>query len=411
MVRSDLSVRMNEVLKTSNYLFLNAAIASSAGFVFWTFMSRTLLPSEIGLISTVTTTAGALSTLAGLGLSNSLIRFMPASRNKNGFWTWILLTVSISSAIVSFIWVVAQPIAFPELTSQVSGLTLSTVLATLVLSIAVDTLAGSVLMAIGKTYLVLLGTAITSVLKLFAACTFETDSQFLVAVAIISATGALISVAGAFWKGLRLGKPSLDSMKIARFAFSNWASASVSLIPKASLIIMIGSFLGLSEVAWVTVPVLILTALNLPASTLSRGLFTEGSIDSTKAATMAKKTFWIAFTVTSSAAISVSLSTPFLLSFLGQEYVSNSSNVLRIFCLAAVLAVPNYLIDTALNIRKDTTGYMIANVGGSVLILICLLTLVPYGVEAASWGWVLGQICYCLLALLVLLRNRIQKQH
>lgn len=402
----DPGARMKSVLKTSNYLLLNAALASSAGFVFWTLISRTLLPSEVGLISTITTTSGVLATLAGLGMSNALIRFLPTSRNKNGFWTWAILIVTISSTAISLIWVATQPLIFPELTAQVGYFTVSTTVATLVLSIAVDTLSGAVLVASGKASLVLLGTLLTSLLKLVAAFTLETDSQFLAAVALIASLGAATSLICALVTGLRFRKPGLGRMRILRFAYSNWASNSVSLIPKAALIILIGSYLGLSEVAWVTVPMLILTALNLPASTLSRGLFAEGSADATQATSIARRTFWVAITVTTAASISVAILAPFVLSFLGPSYVLNSSTVLRIFCLAAVLAVPNYVIDTTLNILKDTTGYLIVNLGGSALIFTSLLVTVPYGVEASAWGWVLGQILYCLIALLVLLRNR-----
>lgn len=407
MAGRHLDTRGRSVIQASSYLALNALLASGVGFVFWTLLSRTLEPSQVGLISTLTTTAPVIATIASFGLPDSLIRFMPDSKDIKAFFSWVLLTVTLAAFAFAGAWLVIQLLTTENITIEVSGLTYSISLTVLVLSIALDTLALAVLVAKRKSFLVLLETVITSPLKVLAALTLHSTTEFILAISSIAALGFCISLICVLSTGLSLRKPVSHRKLVTKFAFSNWISTSVSLIPKATLTVLVGTYLGLTQVAWITVPMLILTALNLPASTLSRGLFAEGSLEPNNLKRIARRTFITATTVTALGAGAVAVLAPFILGIFGPLYVINSTAVLQIFCLASVLAVPNYVIDTILNIRKDTSGYMIVNVGGSVAILIAICVAVPFGVTDAAWGWVIGQFCYGLLACIMLVR----KQH
>ena len=249
-------------------------------------------------------------------------------------------------------------------------------------------------------------TIIIAPIKIFAALQFKDQNTIALVIALMALLGLCVSLIATHLAGLRFSKPISQRKLVGRFAVSNWVSTSISLVPKAALTVLVGYYLGLSEVAWISVPMLILTAMNLPASSLSRGLFAEGSSDSQNLRKVARKLFLTALSLTALGAAMVVVLAPFILSIFGQRYVFNSSVVLQIFAVSAVISVPNYFIDIVISINKDNLGYTIVNVGGSLLILISICIGVSFGVNSTAWSWLAGQLLYLLLALIVFRRKR-----
>lgn len=406
MAGKHVDTRGRSATKASTLLIANSLIASVVGFAFWTLLSRSLAPSEIGFLSTLTATAPVVATIATFGLSDTLMRFFAGHNKPNSLWSWIVLVVFGSSALLGALWLVIQ-IALSLINSNsVFNAVYASAFEILVVSVALDALALTALIATKNSALVLAETLIIAPIKIFAALQIKNPNTLALVIALLALLGLCISLIGTYLAGLRFKKPISQRKLVGKFAISNWISTSVSLIPKAALTVLVGYYLGLSEVAWISVPMLILTAMNLPASSLSRGLFAEGSSDSTNLRKVARKLFLTALTLTALGAAFVVVVAPYILAIFGQRYVINSSTVLQIFAVSAVVSVPNYFIDILISIRKDNLGYTIVNVGGSLLILVAVCFGVSFGVNSTAWSWLVGQLLYLLLALIVFSRKQ-----
>ncbi len=406
MAGKHVDTRGRSATKASSLLIANSLIASVVGFAFWTLLSRSLAPSEIGLLSTLTATAPVLATIATFGLSDTLMRFFAGHNKPNALWSWIVLTVLLSSTTIGAVWLGVQWYLSSINTNSIFSGTYAAAFEILIVSVALDALALTALIATKNSALVLAETLIIAPIKIFAALQFKDQNTIALVIALMALLGLCVSLIATHLAGLRFSKPISQRKLVGQFAVSNWVSTSFSLVPKAALTVLVGYYLGLSEVAWISVPMLILTAMNLPASSLSRGLFAEGSSDSQNLRKVARKLFLTALSLTALGAAMVVVLAPFILSIFGQRYVFNSSVVLQIFAVSAVISVPNYFIDIVISINKDNLGYTIVNVGGSLLILISICIGVSFGVNSTAWSWLTGQLLYLLLALIVFRRKR-----
>jgi O-antigen/teichoic acid export membrane protein len=352
----------------------------------------------------LTATAPVVATIATFGLSDTLMRFFSDHASRNSFWTWIFLTTLIASSSLGILWAIAQMNIGSNL--DTSRLSYPTAFELFVISIALDALACTILIANKRPGLVLLETLIVSPVKIFIALVTKNTDILLLSIALMALAGLVISLVCVRASGVKFAKPKSDLIAVGRFAFSNWLSTSSSLLPKAIMTVLVGSRLGLAAVAWVSVPMLLLTAMNLPAGSLARGLFAEGSSDPANLKRVAKKLFLLALTVTGlGAALTIAIA-PQILSFFGTHYVWNSTVVLQVLALSAVVSVPNYFADTLIAIRKDSLGYAIVNVGGSGMLLVSVLVGTMYSVDATAWSWLIGQLLYMTLAVIVYKRNR-----
>lgn len=406
MAGKHVDTRGRSATKASSLLIANSLIASVVGFAFWTLLSRSLAPSEIGLLSTLTATAPVLATIATFGLSDTLMRFFAGHNKPNALWSWIVLTVLLSSTTIGAVWLGVQWYLSSINANSIFSGTYAAAFEILIVSVALDALALTALIATKNSALVLAETIIIAPIKIFAALQFKDQNTIALVIALMALLGLCVSLIATHLAGLRFSKPISQRKLVGQFAVSNWVSTSFSLVPKAALTVLVGYYLGLSEVAWISVPMLILTAMNLPASSLSRGLFAEGSSDSQNLRKVARKLFLTALSLTALGAAMVVVLAPFILSIFGQRYVFNSSVVLQIFAVSAVISVPNYFIDIVISINKDNLGYTIVNVGGSLLILISICIGVSFGVNSTAWSWLTGQLLYLLLALIVFRRKR-----
>ena len=406
MAGKHVDTRGRSATKASSLLIANSLIASVVGFAFWTLLSRSLAPSEIGLLSTLTATAPVLATIATFGLSDTLMRFFAGHNKPNALWSWIVLTVLLSSTTIGAVWLGVQWYLSSINANSIFSGTYAAAFEILIVSVALDALALTALIATKNSALVLAETLIIAPIKIFAALQFKDQNTIALVIALMALLGLCVSLIATHLAGLRFSKPISQRKLVGQFAVSNWVSTSISLVPKAALTVLVGYYLGLSQVAWISVPMLILTAMNLPASSLSRGLFAEGSSDSQNLRKVARKLFLTALSLTALGAAMVVVLAPFILSIFGQRYVFNSSVVLQIFAVSAVISVPNYFIDIVISINKDNLGYTIVNVGGSLLILISICIGVSFGVNSTAWSWLAGQLLYLLLALIVFRRKR-----
>lgn len=388
------------LLRNSFLLALNVIIGAAVGFLYWTVAARNYGPSAVGAASAVTAMIPLVTTTASLGLAEMLVRHYAKSLNQREMLIRSAATVtSVSGLLATIWWVVAAQRAPLEEISE--GLTLYLLLFTAVVATAAGLLTTATMIAARRPALILLETIAGAVTKMVALVLLRDHGaagillSFTLGATVTTSIGSTVILSV-----LRPGRSDRRSMERDHHAFAlvNWLSAIVSLAPRALATTLIVWRAGTEAAAWVAVPLMTLPLLTMVPSVMGRTLFAEASSRPEQLALMLRKAMVTAVAVTSLGAVVVLVGAPTLLGIFGDRYAAESSTLLRMLAVAAVIAAPNYMLDVSLNVSGHRGGFLFTNVTGTMAFTGLLILLSSRGAAGVGAAWVLGQAVYLCVA-------------
>jgi O-antigen/teichoic acid export membrane protein len=346
---------------------------------------------------------GLLSALSLLGFPETIIRHWSHRGFASTFFRRALFTSS-GAAVLFFLAYVAWLVTSQS--AEVSPVILWSSVIVLVGSVATS-LINAGLLALGRSELIVLITVAAGLTKLTALSIGlggGVDSILL-----SFATGSVVSTTLAYGllviscRNARFPTTSENrtEREVRRFALSNWLSGSASLVPVSLAYVVLLERGGATAVAHATIPLLLLPALNLPASSIARSVFVSGSRGSNQSHPLIVRSGIIAAVLSSAIAVGVVLVGPVFYVIVKPEYAIDGVQMLNWLALACCVAVPNYFIDTYFNVKHRYREFAICNIGGTVLqvVAIVVLTISPTSLGQA---WLIGQLAYLSLAIGIL---------
>lgn len=388
-----------QLVQSSAILGVNTLAAGALGFLFWTIAARALPAAEVGRASAYTAALGLAVALAAFGLPEALIRYLPHTRAPRTLARRAAGITSITGLLcgVGFLLTPASSaIPLP------AGLPIAT---GLVVSLLANGLTNAILLAYRSPASILAGSILTGVTKC-ASLILAMNAETAIAAFGI---GTLAGLGLTTFMAMR-AVPSEQAgvatpTAIQWFALGNWVSNIASLLPMSlapSLLLVRG---GAEMAAYGAMPLLFLSLLNLPSSVVARTMFAEASRHPSRLNALAWRAAILALTGTFVISVGTLLFAELVLNLFGRAYAQEGAQLLRLLAVASLIAVPNYFIDTVLNVRRDVSGYVIVNVGGSVAIGALLLASVS-DLLSLGFAWLIGQAVYLLIACLVLALRR-----
>jgi O-antigen/teichoic acid export membrane protein len=162
------------------------------------------------------------------------------------------------------------------------------------------------------------------------------------------------------------------------------------------------SRLGPTDAAYAAIPVIIIGILIVVPAMTAQSLFAELAGHPEEILVPVRKALRSAYIVTLPLAVVVIGVAPLLLQLFGHGYSVHGRDLLRWGAASSVFFCLNYISDIVLLARKLVTAYVIANVVGSVFVLVSLYLSVSYGLGGLGLGWFIGQACYCAVSCVVL---------
>lgn len=398
-----------ELARSSLLLVGNTLLAASFGFVFWLAAARSADPSALGAAAALITMLPWVSTLAGLGLPELLLRFLTNDTHPRAILRRLSLIVAGSSAVSGLLWwVVLRGTTSVRAVSE--SWTLLPLLCVLVLAVTANSLSTAALIASRRPGLVLFETAVAGVARLLSVLFFPTASAFslLLAALVASVCASLVSFVLAFSTALPAdapGTPNPVSSDVRRFSYATWATSLASLAPRALVVSIVSWRAGVEAAAWVAVPLMMYPFLVLIPSASFRALLASSAATPAAFPRLARQMLQFSALCTSLAAGLAAVAAPLVLSVFGARYEQESASLLRLFALAALCAVPNYVLDAALYVRRDRRGILTVGLLGSLWILLSVFVASAFAPVGIGYGWVVGQIGYSVIACAVVFRN------
>ena len=392
-------------------LLVNTVATSAIGFVFWSLAAHRYPASAVGVFSSVTSGAGLLAAIAGLGWSNVITRNVASTQNAREL---VVVAVSAIATVGTGLCLVAVLVLGPHLPRALDleqrGRMVLFVTALVILT-AVSAILDAGLVATRASHAVLIKSVAGSVVRVVAMLLLISfpSSGLLIAYGLgLVATTVLGGISlGRRVGGKRIGFGSFRTLRrYLRISSGNYVASIMGILPASVVPIEVLLVRGASETGRFAVAFLIAGFLYIIPSTIANVLFAEASRLGVQVREQLHKAIWGIFLLLLPALGIVVAAAPLLLHIFGATYAATATGCLRVLALSALPMVGTYLVDSLLIARDRIAAYVFMNGANAALVLGLVWILLPRGLTAAAGGWALAQGLALLLGVIVLATGR-----
>ncbi len=396
------------MLRSSALLAINSVLGAAAGFIYWTIAARNYGPSAIGAVSAVTALIPLVTTLASLGLAEMLVRHYAGSENQLRMLTRAAVTLTVTTVGLALAWWALAGNRSP-LNEVGSGVGLLLILLFTVLSCGTGLLTTATLIASRRSDLVIIETVAGIIVRIATLLLLRDQGAGGILLSFAAGASATTLTGGALVLTRvrpRRGTGAGIERDHHHFALINWLSAVFALGPRAATTSLIVWRAGTEAAAWVAVPLMMLPLMTMIPSVVGRSLFSEGSRNPQRILVLARRAFLVAGALTALSSTFIALAAPLVLRVFGERYAAESTTLLRLLALAALCAVPNYILDVTLNVSGHRGGFLFVNITGVLAASVLLVLLSGHGPAGIGIAWVAGQLAYGAIAIITWRRVR-----
>ena len=388
-------------------LAANSAFTALAGLVYWIVAARQYSAHDVGINSALISTMMFLAGIAGLNLTNVVVRFLPEAGRRTARLTAISYAVAGSVAVgIALLFLLGVGEWAPSLDFLRDDLGLGAWFVLATIGWSLFAIQDSVLTALGKAVWVPLENAVFSLLKLGLLAVFA--ALLPVYGIFVSWTAAmLVSVAGVnfliFTKlvGRHANRPAAETTLIRDRAFARYFAAdymcSVAWLSAINLMPLVVTAIGgatqnaFFALAW---------AVSLPlyafAASIGMSLVLHGSRERESLPALERKAALQGARVLVPSVLVVVVLAPQVLSLFGDEYTEEGTTLLR---LLAVGALPYFVLTLALSVARIERRLRPAVVAWGTQAILALGLAFPLldslGVTGAGVAWLASQ---CIVA-------------
>ena len=388
------------------------------GFLFWALAARLYQPAEVGTATAALSAVALVSGIAGMGIGNGIIRFLPETRIGDILVNSAFTFLWLAGLVIGGLFLVGLPVWSPSLLVLRHS---SAWMFGFVLFGATTTLNGavrSVFLAHRKARYAFVHAAVVNLVRFPLLCVLVG----------LQAAGILLSVGLGFGLALALSlavllprlRPDysfrlrLDPSAIGLilpFSMGNHvagllAQSSRMLLPLAILELLGPVSSGHAYAAW-----MLGSILTAPGLALATSAFAEGANAPLYSARIVTRASVAGLLLTCGAALIVALLAPWLLLFFGRSYAQESAGLLRWLAAAAPLAVVAQLYFTYLRIQQRMRSLILGSGAIATLTLGLSIWLMPsLGIVATGIGWTVANGLLAVTGLVTVCRTGIHHQ-
>lgn len=401
--------------RNSSLLILSQAVNAGAAFVFWVICAHLFLTKEVGLAIAFISFGTLVATFTNLGLPNTVIRFLPTSKQKGGLFSSSIYAVLVASVVGSIVALSLISILVPKLGFVSHSLDLSLVLALLIIGSSLSPLLDGTLMAFRKGQYILGKALIINIPRILLP--FLLVSWGLKG--IISPYSMLIILGIAYNLFIVIRKlvpgeslsPRMNEIRQhTGYALGNYFGGMFGILPTTLVPLIVLSKLGAESAAYIYMPLQIAAFLNIISSSTSQALISEAS----QVGSLSKRTIHFKnatkhlFSLLIPAIICVAvIGWPVLLVY-GKAYAQHGFLPLVVLAGSSAFVAINWLGDTFLNIQKRARAYFMMN-GFNAFVVVGFVYIFAnkHSLIAVSIGWLLGQVISAMVYLIIFQRARL----
>jgi O-antigen/teichoic acid export membrane protein len=399
----------------AGYLWGVQVVSGVVGFVFWGLATRLYLPEDVGTSSAVISAAQLLAGLAGFGVGQGLVRFLPGAASPVRLLNGVFTLNASASLLFASGYLFGLRVWSPSLGLLRQSIGHSISFALYVAATSLSTAVQMAFVAERRSSYALIQTCVAqggrmvllvALVRLGAAGVIGSVAVPLSLAVVLSVTVFLPRIEYGYRPRLHLDSKVVHLLP---YALGNYVAVMMlqsvqMVIPLLALEMLGAASSGYAYVGW-----MVGALLTSPGLALANSAFAEGSHAPSLLRAILVRAAGLGLTVTVPCALLVGFLAPWLLSLLfGAAYVPETVPLVRWLALAAPLTVLARLYLTYLRVEKKISQLVLL---GGLIAAITLgtsaLGMSAYGIAASGFGWMVANASIvCVASVLVLGRQR-----
>jgi O-antigen/teichoic acid export membrane protein len=402
------AIRQSRVIVASTIsLMASWGVNSLLGFFFWFAATRSFSPDAVGLASATVSASILIGRLTVTGLGTSLAGFLPTfGGSRGGLVATAMLVAAGIGAVLGFVFAVVAPLVWREYSPLIAAPSYLLLFMIGVALTSVGVVLDQVLISLHRHDLQLFRNVVFAgsklVLLVVVATTIGGVSAMLIfGVWALGDAGALVALAAYVRARVPAQAASfqwLVVLSLARNAVGHHAISACRTGPALFMPVLVTGVLTASVNAAFYVALIITTALQIVASSVSFTLYAVGARSPVALRHQLRVTLSLSTVIVSGGFVALVLIGPWLLGIFGPTYVAVAGPSLP---WLAALAFPLIIIDHWIalrRIRNEMRGTVaILAVGAVMQILFSWVGAVSDGLTGLAIGWFVAMTLTSLL--------------
>lgn len=389
------------LVKNSIYLMLSNGILAAGGFLFWIFIARLYPATEIGIATSLISVISLIASLALFGLNTGIMKFLPASNDKNKLISSVVSLVSLTAFTISIIALAAIPLFSKPLAFAASSPYYAAAITIFTVFTALNLLSETILIAYRSSKYVLFKNIVLGSVKLMLPYLLIGLAGFGILASYF--TGNIVAVFIAFYVlykkhalsyVFKISKTMIKSMSavsVGTYISTLMISAPLYVIP-----IIITNVLGPAQTAFYYMVTTTTNVMNLVPLVISQNFMVEGSYDTGKIQHLLRRSIQLSLAILIPFIIFILLFGNYILLVFGKEYSSEGINLLYLLAAGSVLVGFNYMLMTLLIIYSRIKYLVICNGLYAVILFALTYYLIGIGIIGAGYATLLAQAALML---------------
>ena len=391
--------------RSSSFLLLNTAVNAIFSFGFLLICAHLTSSVVVGYATTLIAYTVLISTITTVGLSNSIIRFLPHHENKDAYFGTALSIALCSSITVGALMLDSIKYFSPKLSFAISSPEIFGLLLSVVVLSSIGAIADSSLLAQKDAKNIFVKALWLYPLRIVLPFIF-----FDIKLESILAIYAITTFIGTTYEFYILYKKHHKRLKIAlstlsdsyKFTLGNFTGSIFGAMPTTLVPIIVLNRLGPSLAAYFYIAMQFASFLDVICNSSAQAFLSEASNDKGESRYMYHfvKGFKNLYSLLIPAALLMALIGTQLLRFYGHAYYLNGALLLILLSIASLFIGVNWLGDSLLNVQKRPVAYGYMNFINALLVVVIVYELADKGLAAVGIGWLVAQainsfdLCY-----------------
>jgi O-antigen/teichoic acid export membrane protein len=388
-------------------LAANSAFTAVAGLIYWIVAAREYSAHDVGVNAALISSMMFLAGIAGLNLTNVVVRFLPDAGRRTARLTAVSYVVAGCAAVgVALVFVLGAGVWAPSLDFLRADQALGAWFVLSTLGWCLFAIQDSVLTALGKAVWVPVENAVFSLLKLGLVVAFATLLP-VYGIFVSWTVGMLVAVAGVnvviFGKLMRrhAARPDAETSSLRGPAFARYFAAdyvcSVAWMSAINLMpLVVTAVAGATENAFYALAWAVSLPLYAFAANIGMSLVLHGARDRASLPALERKAALQGARVLLPSVLIAVVLAPEVLSLFGGNYPEKGTTLLRLLALGAL---PYFVLTLALSVARIERRLRPAMLAWGAQAILALGMAAPLlnalGVTGAGVAWLASQ---CLVA-------------
>ncbi len=389
--------------------------AAVLGFLYWRFAVRLYPTAVIGIASAGISSATFLASLASLGLTVGLVRFLPAHSpaGKAGLMTFALSLATPSAVVAVGIFLLGKRWWAPSFGQVPFPLSYQMTFAALTLALLWGNLQTAFLLAERFTPLFTLRSLALGLLQLACLLTLPRHYGAIAILGSMWLPNLLVALLLTWWNARLAHMPlfsfdfhSLPLDDLIRYSLGSLLFSLIWGLPAFVFPLLTLHRLGAAQNAYLTIAWQIYAFLAIIPNASASAFLIEGAHQENQVASSLRAAIKNNLLLLPPFLLAIVLLTPLLLNLFEAEYARQASTLLRLLALSALPVSMNSVTLTIYRIRKQVLRFnVLAGTVVGISLLLSHLLLDSFGLNGIGWGWLGGQSLFLLASLPVLIRE------